>query len=87
MDKITEMELYDPKSIAKRYGEYLVELANIQAKIKDMRDDFKDVSEVKNDNGDPWTDADNVLLAMSDLFASLITYTSEYSGAGQHEDD
>lgn len=66
------------KSIIKRQKEHLLEVANFHAKLREIRDDLKEISEHYNDNGDTWVDADDALNALGALLADLAVYTSEY---------
>lgn len=65
-------------ALVERYKGNLQELANMQAKIRDMRDSFEEDSREFGDNGDPQLDAEKVLIDMGSLLADLIVYTSEY---------
>ena len=78
-------DLYKPKAIVERYKSYLLELANVQCKIRDMRDDFRDVSNKLNDAGDTWMDADEILINLGSLLADLTVYTSEYEAEASNE--
>ena len=71
-------EMYSSENISKKYKEYLLDLANMQAKIRDIRDYLKDVSIVKSDNGDTYIDAEAVLIDISSLLADMIVYQHEY---------
>ena len=65
-------------TLVERYKGYLQELANMQAKIRDMRDSFEEDSREFGDNGDPQLDAEQVLIDMGSLLADLVTYALEY---------
>lgn len=82
---IKSNDYYSQKNIAERYKNYLTSLANIQAQIRDMRDDFKAVTDKLEDAGDPYMDADEVLIHFSSLLADLITYQSEYEADGNND--
>jgi len=72
------IDVYSYSEVSKRHAEHLKTLANIHAQIREMRDDFKDVSEHYGDAGDTWMDADQVLLDLGSLLADLTVYVSEY---------
>ena len=71
-------EYFKLENVIRRHKAHLLELANMHATIRDMRDEFKDVTERYGDNGDTYLDADQVLIDFGSLLADLIVYTSEY---------
>lgn len=73
-----DINVYSLKNVTARYKKYLVDLANIQAKIRDMAEDMEQISDRYGDNGDPAEDAREVLVHLGTLLADTIVYTSEY---------
>ena len=70
--------IYSPKNVTARYKKYLIDLANIQAKIRDIAEDLEQISEHYGDNGDTAEDAKEVLVHLGNLLADAIVYASEY---------
>lgn len=71
-------DLYKPENVQKRYKQYLEKLANIHAEIRDMNEDFEEVSNVYLDASDPADDAEKVLIDLGALLADLIVYANHY---------
>ena len=71
-------DLWSLESIVASQKEYLKELSNMHAKIREMRGYFEDVTRHQGDNGDTMSDADETLVALGALIADLYIYTSEY---------
>lgn len=70
--------MYNPENVQKRYKQYMEKLANIHAEIRDMNDDFKEVSNFHLDAGDLDFDAERVLIDLGALLADLIVYANSY---------
>ena len=73
-----DINVYSLKNVTVRYKKYLMELANIQAKIRDMAEDMEQISDHYGDNGDPAADAKEVLVHLGTLLAATVVYASEY---------
>ena len=71
-------DLYKPENVKVRYKQYLEKLANIHAEIRDMNEDFEEVSNVYLDASDPADDAKKVLIDLGALLADLIVYANHY---------
>ena len=66
------------KEMSDEYRKFAVALANAYVNIDEMREQCKTMSEETMDNGDPWDDLEETLLAMGGALASLVIYADEY---------
>lgn len=66
------------KEISKEYHEMAVKFAEIVSQIKEMRDRCDWLSQLTQDNCDPYMDLDEVLIKCSSALSSLVIYADEY---------
>ena len=66
------------KEISKEYHEMSVKFAEIVSQIKEMRDRCDWLSQLTQDNCDPYMDLDEVLIKCSSALSSLVIYADEY---------
>lgn len=66
------------KEISKEYYEMSVKFAEIVSQIKEIRDRCDWLSQLTQDNCDPYMDLDEVLIKCSSALSSLVIYADEY---------
>ena len=73
-----EFNMYSMQNVYERFKGYLMEVANIHAKFREMFVDMDECSKHLGDNGDPALDMEKVLLDMGSLLADMTVYVNEY---------
>lgn len=75
--------------VSEKYQQMAVELADIVAKMNDMRETCQFLTEQTQDEGDPKIYLDDAIRASGVALASIVTYAHEYKGNIEilHEED
>ena len=79
-----------PSDYARIYQEKAGEIANMIAKLDDMKGTFEILMEESSDNGDPYFDSAYAIEKLGVLLASVVTYEHEYeedANAGNNKKD